>query len=173
LNLKKIAIALKGYDCERMVQRIGNEVSLNLPNIDTGVAKINMGLFSNKLVELSRASILAVALDTSQYLVCKMRATTNDNDLKINCDKIYLQIVLALTQLESIFEAVKIDPSPEVRKELVRWIKFCSALNKHAIKTISPGASGKGAEDYKMEDIMTYLNITDEELKEAQRIIKE
>src|SRR5215469_7539241 len=113
-----------------MVNRIGNELSLTLPNIDVGVAKINMGLFSNKIVELVRASGVAAALDNSQYLICRMKNSTDDPQLKINSEKIYLQIVLALTQLESIFETIKIDSNPEIRKELLEWIKYCSSLNK-------------------------------------------
>lgn len=150
-----------------MVKRIGNEISLMLPNIDAGVTNINLGLFSNKVIELVRASTIAAALDNSQYLICKMKASTTDADLKIDCDKIYLQIVLALTQLESIFETIKIDPSLEVRKELVKWIKYCGSLNKHAIEAVNPGTSGKGLEDYKIEDIMKYQNITDDDMKEA------
>ena len=165
--LKSIASKLKGHGCEKMVKRIGNEVSLKLPNIDAGVANINMGLFSNKIVELSRASNIANALDNSQYLICKMKADTDDHDLKINCEKIYLQIVLALTQLESIFETIKIDPSPEVRKELSHWIKYCSSLNKHAIDAVSPGASTKGVGDYGIEEIMKYQNITPKDMEEA------
>jgi hypothetical protein len=167
LNLKNIATFLRGHNCEKMVERIGNEVSLNVPDIDAGIAKINLGQFSNKVVELSRASNVATALDNSQYLICKMRATTSDYDLKINCDKIYLQLVLALTQLESIFETLKIEPSAKVRKELTDWIKYCSSLNRYAIETISPGTSGKGPEDYKIEDIMKYQNITEKDIEQA------
>lgn len=165
--LKTIAVKLKGHDCEKMVKRIGNEISLTLPTVDVGAAKINMGLFSNKIIELVRASTIATALDNSQYLICKTKNSTDDADLKINCEKIYLQIVLALTQLESIFESIKIDPSPEMRKELADWIKYCSSLNKHAIEAVSPGTSGKGPEDYEVRDIMSYQKITDEEMNEA------
>jgi hypothetical protein len=156
-----------------MVKRIGNEVSLTLPSVDVGIAKINMGLFSNKIGELSRASTIATALDNSQYLICKMKAGTADPELKMNCDKIYLQIVLALTQLESIFETIKIDPSPQVRKELLNWIKYCGSLNKHAIETFSPGTPKNGAEDYKIEDIMRYQNITSDDMEEALMELKE
>src|SRR3982750_336589 len=107
-----------------MVKRIGNEISLTLPAVDTAVTKINMGLFSNKIVELVRASTIASALDNSQYLVCKAKSNTNDPNLKLACEQIYLQIVLSLTQLESIFEAIKIDPSPEMRKQLADWISY-------------------------------------------------
>jgi hypothetical protein len=165
--LKVIAIKLKGHDCEKMVKRTGNEISLTLPTVDVGIAKINMGLFSNKIVELVRASTIAAALDNSQYLVCKAKSSTSDQDLKLNCEKIYLQIVLALTQLESIFESIKIDPSPEIRKELVDWIKYCGSLNKHAIEAVSPGSSGKGPGDYEIEDIMKYQNITEDDMSEA------
>jgi hypothetical protein len=150
-----------------MVKRTGNEISLTLPTVNIGIAKINVGLFSNKIVELVRASTIATALDNSQYLICKMKGSTTDPTLKSNCDKIYLQIVLAITQLESIFESLKIDPSSEIRTELVEWIKYCGSLNKHAIEAISPGTSGKGPGDEKMEDIMRYQNITNDEMWEA------
>ena len=165
--LKNIAIKLKGHDCEKMVKRIGNEISLTLPTVDTAVAKINMGLFSNKIVELVRASAIASALDNSQYLVCKTKNNTSDPNLKLACEKIYLQIVLSLTQLESIFEAIKIDPSPEMRKQLADWISYCGSLNKHAIEAVSPDTSGKGPGDYEIKDIMKYQKITEEEMDEA------
>jgi hypothetical protein len=165
--LKTIATKIKGHDCEKMVKRIGNEISLTLPTVDIGAAKINMGLFSNKIVELVRASTIAASLDNAQYLVCKQKSSTSDQDLKLNCEKIYLQIVLALTQLESIFESIKIDPSPDIRKELADWIKYCGSLNKHAIEAVSPGTSGKGPGDAEIEDIMKYQNITEDEMDEA------
>ena len=165
--LKQIASKLRGHNCEKMVKRIGNEISLTLPTVDVGVAKINMGLFSNKIVELVRASNTAASLDNAQYLICRTKSSTNNSDLQVNCEKIYLQIVLALTQLESIFETIKIDPSPEIRKELSDWIKYCGSLNKHAIEAVSPGTSGKGPGDYKIEDIMKYQKITDDEMDEA------
>jgi hypothetical protein len=167
--LRGIASKLKGHDCDKMVKRTGNELSLTLPNVDVGSAKINMGLFSNKIVELVRTSDVAAALDNSQYLICRMKSSTDDPQLKINCEKIYLQIVLALTQLESIFGTIKIDPSPEIRKELSDWIKYCSSLNKHAIEAVSPGTSGKGPGDLEIEDIMTYQNITQDDMNEALR----
>src|SRR4029078_2710843 len=118
-------------------------------------------------VELVRASTIAANLDNAQYLVCKTKSSTSDPDLKLNCEKIYLQIVLSLTQLESIFESIKIDPSPEMRTELAEWIKYCGSLNKHAIEAISPATSGKGPKDYKIEDVMKYQKITQEEMDEA------
>jgi hypothetical protein len=167
--LKGIASKLKGHGCENMVKRVGNEISLTLPNIEVSEMKINMGLFSNRIVELTSASRIATALDTSQYLVCRLKSSTDDPNLKTNCEKIYLQIVLALTQLESIFETMKIDPSPEIREELSKWIKYCSSLNKCAIEVVNPGLSGKGPGDADIEDIMKYQNITKDDMNEAIR----
>jgi len=152
-----------------MVKRVGNEISLTLPSIEANAMKINIGIFSNRIVELVRASNIATTLDDSQYLICKVKNSTDDPRLKTNCEKIYLQIVLALTQLESIFETMKIDPSPEIRKELSKWIKYCSSLNKHAIETFSPGTSGKGSgvPDVDIKDILKYQDITEDDMNEA------
>jgi hypothetical protein len=46
--LKDIAIRLKGHDCEKMVKRIGNEISLVLPTLDIGAYKINKDYFPIK-----------------------------------------------------------------------------------------------------------------------------
>jgi hypothetical protein len=165
--LKRIASKLKGHDCEKMVKRTGNEISLTLPTIDMGTANINMGLFSNKIVELVRASTTATALDTAQYEICKEKSRTDDPESKKDYGKIYLQIVLAFTQLESIFEAIKIDPSVETRKELSEWIKYSGSLIKHAIEAIRPGTSGKGPGDLEIQDIMKYQNITQDDMNEA------
>jgi hypothetical protein len=163
--LKSIAIELKHHDCEKMVKWNGNKISFGLPTVDVGT-KINMGLFSNKIVELVRASNIAAGLDNSQYLLCMMKRSTKDPNLKISCERIQLLIVFALTQLESIFETIKIDHSPERRKELADWIKYCSTLNKYAIEAVSSGTIGDQG-DYEIEDIMKYQNITNDEMYEA------
>jgi hypothetical protein len=158
---------------KKMVKRVGNEISLTLPTVETGVAKINVGLFSNKIVELVRASTIAANLDNAQYMVCKTKSSTTDPDLKLNCEKISLQLVLSLTQLGSIFESIKIDPRPEMRTELSEWIKYCGSLNKHAIEAVSPGTSGKGPGDYEIEDIMKYQKISKEDMEEALKELEE
>jgi hypothetical protein len=74
---------------------------------------------------------------------------------------------LAFTQLESIFEAIKIDPSPETTNELSEWIKYSSPLIKHVIEAVRPGTSGKGPGDLEIEDIMKYQKmIPDDEITE-------
>lgn len=170
--LNTIASKLKGHDCEKMVRRIGNEISLTLPNIAIGTAKMNIGIFSNKIVEIINASNIAVTLDNSQYLICKAKNNSNDEELKIKCERISLQIILALTQLESIFETIKMDPNLQNRKELSEWIKYCSSLNKHAIEAISPGSSQKGYNDFELDDIMRYQNITEDDIQEALKELK-
>jgi hypothetical protein len=49
--LKGIAIKLKGHDCEKMVEERERNI-ITLPTVESNSTKINMGLFSNKIVEL-------------------------------------------------------------------------------------------------------------------------
>ena len=91
--------------------------------------------------------------------MCKSKTNTDDKDLKTKCEKIYLQIILALSQLSSIFERIKVNPSPEVRRELSNWIKYCDSLNNLAIKMTSPGTSGKGLGEHTLEEVMMIIRI--------------
>jgi hypothetical protein len=53
-----IAAKIKGHDCKRFVKQLASELSISGPEIDAagmGVAKINIGLFSRRLVELVKA----------------------------------------------------------------------------------------------------------------------
>jgi hypothetical protein len=104
--------------------------------------------------------------------VCKIKRSISDPEIKLNDEIIYLQIVLSLTQLESIFESIKIDPSPEMRTELAEWIKYCGSLNKHAIEAVSPGTSGKGPGDYEIKDIMKYQKISEDDMDEALKVLE-
>jgi len=60
---------IKGRQCEKLVQRIGNEVSLSTA-LDAGIFKINLGNFSRVIRELVNVPDTAVALDDSQYHLC-------------------------------------------------------------------------------------------------------
>lgn len=166
--LKDIAIKLKDHDCKKIIRRNGNEITLTLPTIDANITKINTGLFSNKIPNLNRASSIAERLDNVQLDICVVKNSNNDPAIKINCQKLYLQILLAFTQLQSIFETMKTDPNPQIRKEIEDWIKYCDSLNGHANKIINSGIA-KGSDNYQIEDIMRYQNITENEMDEALR----
>ena len=58
--LKTIVMKLKGHDCEKMVKLIGNETTLTLPTVIVELAKINIRLFSNKVMEVVRATTIVV-----------------------------------------------------------------------------------------------------------------
>jgi hypothetical protein len=170
--LSNIAKRIKGHDCEQIVKKTGNEITLSGAAIEVGPAKINIGAFANKVVELIKATEIAVNLDQAQYLVCKAKNSSSDSEFRIRCERIHLQIILSLTQLRSLFEAIKIDPSPENRKELVEWIRYCGSLNKHAIQTLNPGTTTMGPEDQELEDIMKYQGIDEQDMKEALQQIE-
>ena len=69
---------------------------------------------------------------STQYLVCKAKHDSEDQEFKTRCERIQSQIILALTQLRNIFETIKVDTNPEMRKELADWIMYCGSFNKHA-----------------------------------------
>ena len=73
--------------------QVGNEISASGAAIKGGPAKINIGMFSNKIVELVKASETVMNLDQVQYLSARS-----------HCERIQMQIILSLTQLRNIFE---------------------------------------------------------------------
>jgi hypothetical protein len=59
----------------------------------SAVAKINVGLFSRKVVELVKATDTAVSLDETQYQLCMALHRTRDEALKSICERIHLQLI--------------------------------------------------------------------------------
>jgi predicted GNAT superfamily acetyltransferase len=142
MSLRGLAARIKGHDCERAVKKLGSEFSLYGPDIYAGgVAKINVGLFSRKVVELVKATDTALSLDETQYQLCMAIRSTKDEALKTICERIRLQIILAFHELSILIETVKTDPSPETRKKLVEWIRYSSDLSKHAINALNQDLS--------------------------------
>jgi hypothetical protein len=166
--LKSIASNLKDHDCKNMIKIRGKEISLTSPTVNAEAIKINIGLFSNQIRSLDRASNVAKKLDELQYSICKINSTTNDPTIKKNYQKLYLQIILALVQLQSIIEKIKKGPNPGIRKELEDWINYCDSLNGHVNQVITPGIP-KGTGKYNIEEIMRYQNITENDMDEALR----
>jgi hypothetical protein len=173
--IRSIAIKLKDHDCEKMIKSIRNGITLTLPTGDAEGTKLNIGLFSNKIMEQINAFNTAASLDNVQYLLCKVRNSTSDPTLKLKCEKFRILIILELTRLQSIFETIKIDPRQEIGKDLTKWIKYSAALNLHAQEICNRRIPYKGPApfiDFELEDIMKYQNITENELKEALNELK-
>ena len=85
---------IKGRQCEKLVQRIGNEVSLSTA-LDAGIFKINLGNFSRVIREIVNVPDTAVALDDSQYHLCMAISDMKDNSkLKEDCIRIRLMVIM-------------------------------------------------------------------------------
>jgi hypothetical protein len=54
-----------------LIRRTENEITLSGANLGLADLKINLGSFIDKPIELVKASEVAIALDDSQYLLCK------------------------------------------------------------------------------------------------------
>lgn len=167
--LRGIAARIKGNDCERSVKRLATDFSLSGSGIDAGgVATINVGLFSRKVVELVKATETAASLDDMQYQLCKTIHSTRDEALRTICERIRLQIMVSFNQFTQLIEAVKTDASPEIRKKLVEWMDFSSDLSKYAIDALDPGSTARGVRpQYSLQEIAKYQKITEDDMREA------
>lgn len=169
VSLSDIARKIKGHDCEMLVKRTANEITLSGASIGVADAKIDIGSFSNKLIELVQATEVAVAIDNSQYLLCKEASTMkDDNPSKNDYKKIRLQLMMAFNQLQGILGAMREQPTEELKKELSGWVKYMSELNRQSIAFIQPEPkfTAKGAKS-KLRRVMKYQDINDEQLEEA------
>jgi hypothetical protein len=171
--LKGIAAGIKSRhdDCKRSVKHLASEFSISGPEIDgaeMGVAKINIGLFSRKVVELVKATDTAVSLDETQYQLCMAIRSSNDEKFKNICLRIRLQIIISFHEFSKLIEVVKTDPSPGTRKKLVEWMEYSSDLSKHAINALDPGSTSRGVlPQHSLEEIAKHQKITEDEMEAA------
>jgi hypothetical protein len=115
VSLRDIAVRIKGHDCERNVKKTAYEFRISGLGIEGGPIKINLGVFSNKIVELVKATDTAVSLDDTQYMVCKTVYSTKDEQLRSMCERIRLQVILSFNILRPLLEQVKLDPNSELK----------------------------------------------------------
>jgi hypothetical protein len=180
--LRGLAARIKGHDdeeCKRSIKQVASEFSISGPEIDSGaaagmgVAKINVGLFSRKVVELVKATDTAVSLDETQYQLCMAIRSTTDEKLKTICLRIRLQIILSFHEFSKLIEAVKTDHSPETRKKLVEWMEYSSDLSKHAINALNPDSIGRGTRpQHSLDEIAKYQKITEDDMQAALNLLQ-
>jgi hypothetical protein len=177
--LRGFAARIKGHDndCKHSVKQYASDFSISGPSIDAapgmGVAKINVGLFSKKVVELVKATDTAVSLDETQYQLCMAIRSTKDEKLKTICLRIRLQIILSFHEFSKLIEAIKVDPSPETRKKLVEWMDYSSDLSKHAINALDPDSTSRGVRpQHSLEEIAKYQKITEDDMQEALDLLR-
>jgi hypothetical protein len=109
---------IRGQRCEKLVQRIGNEIKLS-SSIDTGIFKINLANFSRVIRELVNVPETAVALDDSQYLLCMTISDIKDNPkFKEDCIRIRIMIIMGFNQLRAILASIEEEPTEELKKNL-------------------------------------------------------
>jgi hypothetical protein len=174
--LKGIAAKIRGHECQRSIKQTASEFSISGPGIDAasgGAATINVGIFSRKVVELVKATGDAVSLDNTQYELCMAIHRTKDEAFKTKCERIRMQIILSFNEYSKLIEAIKADPSPEIRKKLVEWMEYSSDLSKHAINALDPISTARGVRaKHSLEDIAKYQKITNADMQEALDLLR-
>ncbi|HSF50730.1 MAG TPA: hypothetical protein VLA74_08235 [Nitrososphaeraceae archaeon] len=167
--LTKLAEFFGRTSCQMLVKRTANEISISGLGIDIPGSKIDIGSFSNKVIELVKATEVAVALDNSQYLLCKEISNMEDNNpLKDEYKKVRLQLLMAFNQLQGILASMRENSPEELKKELTNWIKYMSDLHKQSISLVGPQPKliPKGGKST-LRKIMKYQGIDESELKSA------
>lgn len=171
--LSSIATWLKGRECDRLVKQTGNEIVISGVSIGGGTYKIDIGSLSNKIKEFYRVPPIMVSLDSNQYLLCLeiSKMEKNEEDLKDLCKRIRLQSILGLNFLQTLLSIP--NPTDEINKEIVKWVKEMNKLNKQSIELLKPGPKmiAKGGPS-NLSHILKYQGVSEEEMEKAIQILK-
>jgi hypothetical protein len=163
---------IKGTRCEKLVKRIGNEVSLSA-GVEVGGFKINVANFSNVIKELVQVPDTAVTVDDTQYLLCIAISDMKEMpQLKEKCITIRLQLIIGFNQLRAILASIKEEPTEELKKELAKWLRYMNDLHIHSISVLNPESAIKDKAGSTLEQIRQYQGLDDAELQEAIRQLK-
>ena len=165
--LTRIVTLIKEKEHEMLIKRTGNEITLNGAKI--GFADLSLGLanFSNKFIEFVKANEVATTLDNCQYHLSKTISNIKDNDnFKLECQRIRLMIIVAFHQLGQIISTTKVPSDEKLKEELTEWISYMNDLIKHTISILEPGPKlvTKGPV---YEKIMKYQGLSEKEMQEA------
>ncbi len=165
--LTRIVTLIKEKEHEMLIKRTGNEITLNGTKI--GFADLSLGLanFSNKFIEFVKANEVATTLDNCQYHLSKAISNIKDNDnFKLECQRIRLMIIVAFHQLSQIIGNTKVASDERLKEELTEWIRYMNDLIKHTISILEPGPKlvTKGPV---YEKIMKYQGLSEKEMQEA------
>jgi hypothetical protein len=176
MGIIEITKRIKGGGCKRLAKQTGNEIEVTGASFGVGDFKIDIGNFSNKIREFYKVTQTTVALDNSQFLLCDAISGLKDKpQLQEDCIRMRIQLIFAFSQLQAILGSMNEAPIEELGKELTRWVRNMSKLNKDSIEALKPGPrlipKGKKKEK-EIASIMKYQGIDEKEMKEAISLMK-
>ena len=170
--LQQIAERIKGHECDKIIKRMGNEIVLSGVSIIQGDFKMNLGNYSNKIKELVKVPEVAVVLDDMQYHLCRSISEIKSNEeFREKCISIRLQHILAINQLRVILSSIRQEPTEDLKKELIKWLRYMNELNKHSITLLNPASTVESKSSLMLTQIMEYQRINNRELQEAVNIL--
>ena len=108
-----------------------------------------------------------------QYTLCiSIKEIKSNQELKENCIAVRLQLILAFNQLRSILLSIHKEPTEDLRKELIKWLRYMSELHKHGISLVNPKSIQESKSGIKLIQIMEYQRINALQMNEAINILK-
>jgi len=84
--ISKIARAIKGHSCERLIKQSKNEYNIQGAGFGIADFKIEIGNFSNKIKEFYQVTDTMVSLDNTQYLLCTTMHQEITTDQSLQCE---------------------------------------------------------------------------------------
>ena len=171
--LLRLARWLKGSECQKLVRHTANEITVNGAGFGIGEFKIDLGSLSTKIKEFHRITQTTVALDNSQYLLCDQISRLDNEQLKEDCIRIRLQLIMGFSQLHVVLGSIDEQPVEKLNDELARWVRYMSKLHQKSIDIIGPQKKSPSPKDRsELEQIMSYQGVEENEMQEAMKIIK-
>lgn len=181
-SLKSIVGWIRAHRCERLVKYQAWKLQISGASVGAGPVKADVAKVSTRLEEIVPASMLATALDDSQYLLCTTAASmANSNPMKDDIQNARVAIILGITQLRVLVASLDRRTVKELRKELKRWIIYMNRLLKDVVRPFvyRPHA---GIPRYRiasiqrgrksLRQIMRYQGVKEQWLKELEQWLK-
>lgn len=168
--LSQIIMKIKGMSCQRLYHQSKNELKITGASFGIGDHNFSIGEFSNKIKKLHDVNNIAISLDDTQYLLCNTISTLpNNNDLRDDCIRIRLQIILSFNMLQGILGSQNQDNADHLNEELIEWIKNMGILHLEAIKILKPKTRSPTSvvDPSSLSSVLKYQNVSEIEIKDA------
>ena len=137
--IKIIAEKLRGHPCEKIVKQTEKEIKLSGASVGIGDFKVDVGKYSDKIIEFHKVTTMMVAIDNSQYHLCTTIFKMNLSDeLKDTVNRIRLQIMVAFDQLHFILGSIEQNSTPDLEKQLEEWVQHMGDVSKKSIDALAP-----------------------------------
>jgi len=174
VGLVQIARTLIGKsDCESLYKQTSSNYEISGAKFGFGDFSIGIGQFSKTVNDHLLVTETMALIDSNQYLLCKRISAIKDAAVKDKLNQIHLQLIAAANQFIMLAKLINDNPNQNLQKEFANWVKFSNKLNKACILSMGPAKQMFDENiESELKEIMTFQQITDEEMNSAIQILR-